>query len=119
MREPDADVPTTELVAEVYKEYNNFPLLPGLSPHLSLGHIAAENYGSRVYCYLFSEVICRDIFSEFKKEGNLMDKDTATRYRKIILEKGSSEDPDEFITEFLGRKYDSKAYMNWLNAGEL
>lgn len=48
-----------------------------------------------------------------------MDKDTAARYRKVILEKGSSQDPRDFIEEFLGRKYDSKAYMNWLNAGDL
>lgn len=48
-----------------------------------------------------------------------MDKDTAAQYRKTILEKGSSQDPEEFLYEFLGRKYDSKAYMDWLNAGDL
>jgi thimet oligopeptidase len=119
MGEPDDNVPTTDLVAEIYQRYSNFPLLPGISPHLSLGHIAAENYGSRLYSYLFSEVICHDIFSEFKKTGNLMDKDTSARYRKVILEKGSSQDPKDFIEEFLGRKYDSKAYMHWLNAEDL
>ncbi|KAI5454909.1 Peptidase M3 [Naganishia albida] len=119
LREPDASVPTTNLVADVYERYNNFSLLPGLSPHLSLGHIAAEDYGSRLYCYLFSEVICHDVFSRFRDAGSLMDKDTAAQYRKTILEKGSSQDPEEFLYEFLGRKYDSKAYMDWLNAGDL
>lgn len=48
-----------------------------------------------------------------------MDKQTAARYRKAILEKGSSEDPKVFIEEFLGRKYDVRAFRDWLKAGQV
>jgi Zn-dependent oligopeptidase len=106
-------------VAAVSKTYGNFDLVPTLAPHHSLWHIASESYGSRVYSYLYSQVICQDIFSEFQKAGNLMDKSTASRYRKIILEKGSSEDPKVFIEEFLGREYDARAFKEWLNSGSL
>jgi thimet oligopeptidase len=103
----------------VVKSYGNFALDPGVAPHHSLQHIASGDYGSRYYSYLYSQVICQDIFSEFQKAGNLMDKSTASRYRKNILEKGSSEDPKVFIEEFLGREYDERAFKEWLYSGSL
>lgn len=73
-------------------------------------------YASRYYSYLFAEVICHDLFQEFKKSGNIMDAVVAKRYRKLILEQVGSRDADDAITEFLGRKYNSEAYKEWLNA---
>lgn len=106
-------------MAAIFETYGNLNLVPTLAPQHSLPHIASDLYGSRYYSYLYSQVICQDIFSEFKKSGNLMDKSTASRYRKIILEKGSSEDAKLFIEEFLGRKYDARAFKEWLNSGSL
>lgn len=53
------------------------------------------------------------------KDRSLMDKVTAARYRKIILEKGSSQDAKVFIEEFLGRKYETRAFEEWLHSGQL
>ena len=38
-------------------------------------------------------------------------KEIGTRWRKEVLEKGSSEDEIKLITNFLGRKPDNKAFL--------
>lgn len=86
------------------------------SIHLSFWHLAMAPYASRYYSYLFAEVICHDLFQEFQKGGNIMDVAVAQRYRKLILEQVGSRDADDAITEFLGRKYSSKAYKEWLSS---
>jgi thimet oligopeptidase len=60
-------------------------------------------------------VICQDLFTEFEKNG-LMNKDVAMRYRRKILEKGASQDAEDMVAEFLGRKYNAQAFKAWVNS---
>ncbi|KAJ9093913.1 hypothetical protein QFC19_008145 [Naganishia cerealis] len=106
-----------QLVASTYQQYGPFPVTRETSSHLTFWHLALPAYASGYYAYLFAEVICHDLFREFQKSGNIMDIDVATRYRRVILERVGSQDADEVVTAFLGRKYSSEAYKNWLNAG--
>lgn len=69
------------------------------------------------YCYMYSRVISHDLFNEFVKSKDLASKDVAIRYRKMILEKGSSRDAEDLVNGFLGRKYSFKVYREWLIAG--
>ena len=72
------------------------------------GHLFG--YDAGYYSYLWSLVIAADFFGKFKK-GGLANKKIGNRYRKIILEKGSSVDEMELVRKFLGRKPDNKAFL--------
>jgi thimet oligopeptidase len=84
--------------------------------HHSIGHLAASNYASRYYCYIFSQVICVDMFTEFSKNGDSSNKEVALRYRREILEKGGSEDAEDMLVGFMGRTYSIDAFKAWLSS---
>ena len=50
------------------------------------------------------------MFSIFEEKG-VMNKEQGMRYRKIILEKGGTEDPLSLVKEFLGREPNSNAFL--------
>jgi peptidyl-dipeptidase Dcp len=68
-------------------------------------HIFAGGYSSGYYSYIWSEVLDADAFALFKKKG-LFDAETATSFRKNILEKGGTEDPLKLYIKFRGQKPD-------------
>lgn len=60
---------------------------------------------------MYAEAICDELFEEFKKApGGLLDKEMSRRYRKTILEPGSSKTAEEMVTEFLGRPFTLDAF---------
>ncbi len=72
-----------------------------------------NGYAANYYGYQWSKVYAQDMFSVFKKKG-VMDKATGIRYRKIILENGSSIPEIKIVEQFLGRKSNSNAYLESL-----
>lgn len=84
--------------------------LPGLHPYAGFGHLTG--YGSCYYTYQWSLVIARDLLSGF--DSDLMDAETAKRYRREILEPGGSRDAADLVKAFLGRRYAFDAYRAWL-----
>lgn len=70
-----------------------------ISPQFS--HIFAGGYASGYYSYKWAEVLDADAFSVFEKEG-IFNKETASRFRHEILEKGDSEAPDKLYRNFKG-----------------
>ena len=66
-------------------------------------HIFSGGYSSGYYGYLWAEVLDADAFEAFKESG-LFDKQTATSFRKNILEKGGTEDPMLLYEKFRGKK---------------
>jgi thimet oligopeptidase len=72
------------------------------------GHLMG--YDAGYYGYMWSKVFASDMFTKFKKNG-LLDKKTGDRYKKWILEKGSSMDEMELLKKFLGRKPNNKAFL--------
>jgi len=68
-------------------------------------------YDVGIYSYLWSEVYSTDLFySQFKKYG-IFNPEVGKRYRKIILEKGSSENTMNLMIEFLGREPNDEAFI--------
>ena len=47
-----------------------------------------------------------------------MDPSAASRYRKIVLEKGGSADEAELLVQLLGRSPTSDAYVQEIGAGD-
>ena len=83
-------------------------------------HIA-RGYDAGYYSYMWAERISKDIYSEFKnrqehknsngkyKVGDY--KSFGLKYRKEILEMGSSRDENSSVRELLGREVDSEGFV--------
>lgn len=84
--------------------------LRGRHPYAGFGHLTG--YGACYYTYQWSLVIARDLLSGFT--GGLMDAESATRYRREILEPGGRRDATDLVEAFLGRPYAFDAYREWL-----
>jgi thimet oligopeptidase len=63
---------------------------------------------------MWSLVIAKDLFSRF--DGDLMNGDTAGRYRQTVLAPGGSKDAAELVRDFLGRDYAFEAWETWLDS---
>lgn len=101
-------------VLKVFKDItilNQMPFDDNNHMICSFGHLSG--YGANYYGYLWSKVYAQDMFSIFKKNG-VMDKATGIKYRKEILEKGSTATEIEMVEKFLGRKPNSDAFLESL-----
>ena len=102
-----------DLSAELVELKRAVCLLPhtdGTHFHASFGHL--NGYSALYYTYLWSLVIAKDLHAAF---GDVpMDRATAVRYRRAVLEPGGARDADELVRAFLGRAYDFAAFERWL-----
>jgi oligopeptidase A len=78
-----------------YPAYNRLP-------H-SFSHIFAGGYAAGYYSYKWAEVLAADAFGAFEESG-IFDVETASRFRREILEIGGSRDFMEAYVAFRGRK---------------
>jgi Zn-dependent oligopeptidase len=113
-RRPPEGLDTTALVAELQARYTPFRHVEGTYFHESFGHL--DGYSAIYYTYMWSLVIAKDLFGEFRREG-LLDQATARRYRRAVLEPGGSRPAAELVRDFLGRPSGFEAYQAWLEAG--
>jgi thimet oligopeptidase len=72
-----------------------------------------SGYGANYYGYAWPRVFAKYMFSVFEKNAT-MDTKTGVRYKRAILEKGSSEEEMDMLRNFLGREPNSDAYMRSL-----
>jgi peptidyl-dipeptidase Dcp len=80
-----------------------FEPVAGSSLSSAFSHIFAGGYAAGYYGYKWAEVLDADAFSMFKKNG-IFDKETATSFRKNILEKGGTEHPMKLYKAFRGQE---------------
>jgi thimet oligopeptidase len=66
------------------------------------------------YNYSWSEVIAKDLFTQFDR-SNLLDPAIAQRYKRMVLAPGSSRPPADLIQDFLGRPFNLTAWERSLN----
>ena len=71
-----------------------------ISPAFS--HIFSGGYAAGYYSYKWSEVLDADAFEVFKQAG-IFNIEVATRFRREILEKGSSEKESLLYKRFRGQ----------------
>ncbi|TQV94511.1 metallopeptidase MepB [Cordyceps javanica] len=77
--------------------------------YLTIDHFIT-GYDAGYYGYLFSEVFSADMFhSAFKQDP--MSKAQGRRYRHTVLERGGTMDELEYLTDFLGREPNPKAFF--------
>lgn len=102
-----------QLVKELYPKYSVFDYVGGTHMFANFGHL--NGYSSNYYTYQWSLAIASDLFTQFQQNG-LRDKDTARKYRNIILGSAGSKPAAEFIEEFLGRPWSLQAYKERLES---
>jgi oligopeptidase A len=77
-------------------------------------HIFSGGYSAGYYSYKWAEVLSADLFIEFKNK-NIFDFELAEKYKKEILEKGSSQSMSELFVNLLGRKPKTEAILKLSN----
>ena len=70
---------------------------------------ATYDYSCGYYSYMWAEVLAFDAYDEFRKSDNK--KEVAERYRKLILSKGGSDDPEELFKNFKGRDFSIEPFL--------
>lgn len=64
---------------------------------------SSDAYSAGYYSYLWSETMDADTWAAFEEAGDVWDKDTAERFRKIILSTANETDRKEAYRQFRGR----------------
>lgn len=101
------DIPAFE--DSVLKDISLFPRLAG-PVSTSFGHIFGGGYAAGYYSYKWAEVLDADAFDLFHTRG-LYDAATACTYRREVLAKGGSEDPNILYERFRGRPATPEALL--------
>jgi thimet oligopeptidase len=107
-----ANLDTSCLIEELQNRYSLFRFVDGTYFQASFGHL--DDYSALYYTYMWSLVIEKDIFGEFKNSGSMC-REVARKYRKCILEPGGAADAMDLVRCFLGREYSFGAFERWLN----
>lgn len=98
----------------IYVEGSKISLLPHHEGTFSLanfGHLFG--YDAGYYGYMWSEVYGDDMFSRFEEEG-VTNPEVGMAYRRHVLERGGTVDPDQMLVEFLGREPNNQAFLSKL-----
>ena len=103
---------TTNLVAQLQERYTPFKYVPDTHMQTAFDHL--NGYSAVYYTYMWSLVIAKDMFTEFKQEG-LTNPAIARKYRDTVLGASGTKPAAALVSDFLGRPYSFKAYADWLN----
>ncbi len=103
---------TTQLVAQLQERYTPFKYVADTHMQTAFDHL--NGYSAVYYTYMWSLVIAKDMFTEFKADG-LTNPVVARKYRDTVLEESGTKPAAGLVSDFLGRPYSFKAYEEWLN----
>ena len=88
-------------------------LIPQIEPRYRypyFSHIFDGGYSAGYYFYTWAEVLDKDAFEAFRQSGDLFDKQTAARFRRL-LSRGGSEDGMTLYRTFRGQDPDKTAML--------
>jgi peptidyl-dipeptidase Dcp len=76
----------------------------------AFGHIFGGGYAAGYYGYKWAEVLDADAFEYFKETG-IFNRETASSFRKNILEKGGADKPMTLYKAFRGKEPSIEAFL--------
>src|SRR5271155_4504426 len=106
------ELDSTQLVAQLQERYTPFKYVADTHMQTAFDHL--NGYSAVYYTYMWSLVIAKDMFTEFKADG-LTNPVVARKYRDTVLEESGTKPAAGLVSDFLGRPYSFKAYEEWLN----
>lgn len=112
-RDPEA-LDTSAVAREIHERYDLIPWFEDTHFECGFGHL--NQYSAIYYTYMWSLVIAKDLFQQFKENGDLLDPTQAGKYRRLILQPGSSRPAADMVREYLGREPSFEAFAAWLDA---
>lgn len=87
-----------------------FPPVDGTGISASFGHIFGGGYAAGYYGYKWAEILDADAFGYFTETG-ILNRETASSFRKNILEKGATEKPLDLYVRFRGKQPSLEAFL--------
>lgn len=109
--EPDK-LEMMKTMVELQSKYTPFPYVEGTRFYSNFGHL--NGYSAIYYTYMWSLVIAKDMLTPFKEHG-LLNTEWTYRYRDRILAAGGTKDAADLVEDFLGRKFNFKAFEKYLS----
>ena len=97
------EVKDLDVVAFEKEAMNQLGLISAIAPRYRttyFNHIIG-GYAAGYYSYLWANVLDNDAFEAFREKG-IFDQETASRFRRNVLEKGDSEEPMVLYKNFRG-----------------
>ena len=107
-----AHIDFDQLLKTYAGRYQATESLEGNHMYASFTHLA--DYGAKYYTYALDKVIALDFFARFDKD-DLLDGPEAMRYRRTVLDPGSTRSAEQLVRDFLGRPENLDAFKEWLN----
>ncbi len=113
VQERDGDV--VAFARKILQRHSPTPLPEDYSMVTAFTHLFASpvGYGAGYYSYKWSEMLDADAFTRFAREG-VFSAETGDSFRRSILERGNSAEPDELFRAFMGREPDPEALLRRL-----
>ncbi len=102
--DPEGDGDPIAMARTVLAEHLTAELPPSYAMVASFGHLFASpvGYAAGYYSYKWAEVLDADAFGRFREEG-VLSRDVGMAFRRSVLERGDSADPEELYRAFRGR----------------
>lgn len=107
-------IDTLQIYANTFYKITGLEIFENINFFNSWWHMTNENFDSRYYGYMWSRVYATDMFSKFKDDP--LNADVGLELREKVLKHGASKDPEIMITDFLGRKPNTQAYIEYLQS---
>jgi thimet oligopeptidase len=107
---------TDKIVRDLALDYLDFTYYPPEAHfEMSFGHLG--EYDACYYSYMWSLVYALDLFYKIKSEG-LLDSKVGARLIETVLGKGSSDEPENLLKNFLGRPPTMDAFIDHFGLNE-
>lgn len=110
-RIPPDQLDPDHLLKDLYQRFLPYQWIDGNKMYASFTHLIG--YTSNYYTYLYDKVIALDFFNQFPP-ADLLNPDTAHKYRTTVLEAGGSMPGKDIVQAFLGRKQNMSAFTDWV-----